>query len=177
MIPLAVLKRHLKVDDDIVADDELIKGYEEAAVQIMQNETGRFLGALGEVTELLSGNGWAGIWLQGSPIIDEDYSPFVLERRNGPGGTWEAVPSTDFEVDGYRLYPLAYWAPGLRTLRATYTAGYAEDDDEPADIRQAVRELVSKMYEHRKPFVAGTTIADLPYSVQEIIRANRVIVV
>lgn len=176
MISLTDLKLHLKVDPDQTADDSLIVEMEQAAVAYLQNQTGKYLGASGEITEILSANGWASIWLQAAPITDdEDYFPFLLERRNTPSGDWEVVESTDYEVDGYRLYPLTYWTPGRRTLRATYySTGYAEGD-EPADIQQAVRELVTKMYKHRKPIVEGG-VAELPFGVADTIRAHRIVV-
>lgn len=177
MISLAALKEYLKIDEDETADDDLLEEMEEAAVSIIENETGRYFGPVVELVETLSGNGWAPIWLRADPLEEGEYvQPFALELRAFPDGTWESVADTDFEVDGGRLYPLVYWTPGRRTLRATYWAGY-ETGSEPADIQQAVRELVAKMYHHRLPFAVGTTIAELPYSVQQIIRANRVTVV
>lgn len=174
MIPLRDLKRHLKVDADITADDPLIVEMEQAAVAFMQNETGRHFGGSGEIVEVLSSNGWASIWLSAAPEIDDDYLPFLLERRSGPSGEWEAVDANDYDVDGYRLYPLTYWTPGRRTLRATYySAAYAEGA-EPPDVQQAVRELVTRMYKVRLPQV---DVADVPAGVRDIIRAHRVIVV
>lgn len=171
MISVDELIEYLKADE---ADEALIEEFELAAVAIMQNETGRYFGPFAEITEVLSGNGWAPIWLQADPVIDEDYDPFELELRSYPNGDWSFLTSgTDFEVDGGRIYPLVYWTPGRRTLRATYWAGY-EPGEEPADVRQAVRELVARMFEHRKPFVVGTTVAELPFSVQQTIRAHRI---
>lgn len=177
MISLADLKLHLKVDADQTDDDTLIVEMEQAAVAYLQNETGRYFGPAAEIVEVLSANGWASIWLQAAPITDdEDYYPFVLEQRATPSGDWEVIESTDYEVDGYRLYPLKYWTPGRRTLRATYYAAGYDEGAEPADIQQAVRELVTKMYKHRKPIVEGG-VAELPFGVADVIRAHRIIVV
>lgn len=175
MIRLVDLKRHLKVDPDQTADDTLIVEMEQAAVAYLQNATGCYFGPVAEISEVLSANGWASIWLQGPPILDDEDRPFALERRTYPAGAWEAVESADYEVDGARLYPLVYWSPALRSLRASYWAGYAEGA-EPPDVQQAVRELVAKMYDHRKPIVEGS-VSELPFGVQRVIRSHRVIVV
>jgi hypothetical protein len=175
MIALRDLKLHLKVDPDQTSDDTLIVEMEQAAVAYLQHQTGCYFGPVGEVTEVLSANGWASIWLGAIPLVGDDYQPFALERRSYPAGAWDAVDTADYEVDGGRLYPLTYWTPGRRTLRATYWAGYAEGA-EPPDVQQAVRELVAKMYDHRKPIVEGS-VAELPYGVRQTIHAHRVMVV
>lgn len=171
MISLKDLRRHLIIDDDLVSDDGLIVQMEEAAVAYLQNETGRYFGPLAEITEVLSSNGWAPIWLRAAAIPDSVETPVLIERRSFPNGAWETVPATDYEIDGQRLYPLAFWIPGVRTLRATYWAGYAEGA-EPADVQQAARELVTRMYEKRLP-----TVSDVSDSVREVVRANRITVV
>ena len=174
MIRLADMKKHLKAEDH-TADDDLIVEIEQAAVAFIQNETGRFFGGIGEITEVVSANGWASIWLQAEPIMDDpDYMPFTLERRV-LGSGWGAVGATEFEVDGYRLYPLTYWTPGHRTLRATYWAGY-DEGAEPADVQQAVKELATRMYERRSAMVEGS-VSEMPFSVRDVIRAHRVVVV
>lgn len=174
MIGLRDLRLHLKVDPDQTTDDTLIVEMEQAAVAYLQNQTGRHFGGQGEITEVLSSNGWASIWLQAAPEIDDDYLPFLLERRTTPSGEWEVVPATEYEVDGYRLYPLAYWTPGRRTLRATYySAGYSEGA-EPADIQEAIRRLVTKLYTKRAPTVGEADIDDF---VRSTIMAHRVVVV
>lgn len=180
MIILSALKEYLKVDEDETADDLLILEIEQAAIAYLQNETGRYWGPIVELTETLSGNGWAPVWLQADPITQDDadypndYPPLALELRSFPNGTWSTLEQgTGYEVDGGRLYPLTYWTPGRRTLRAVYWAGF-EDGEAPADIQQAVRELCVRMYDHRSPVVSGTVVAELPFSVREIIRAHRV---
>lgn len=176
MIPLRDLKLHLKVDPDVTTDDTLIVEMEQAAVAFMQNETGKYFGQSGEIVEILSANGWASIWLQAAPMIDDDYYPFVLEQRATPSGEWEVIADSDYEVDGYRLYPLTYWTPGRRTLRATYYSDAYAEGAEPPDVQQAVRELVTRMYKHRLPFVEGSVLTDLPASVRDVIRAHKVVV-
>jgi hypothetical protein len=176
MIELKVLKRQLKIDDDQIADDGLILQMEAAAVTFMQNETGLYFGPVSEITDVLSSNGYAPIWLHGTPLLGDEYMPFSLERRSSPAGTWEVVATTDYEVDGARLYPLTYWLPARRNLRATYWSGFEETEEAPADIRQKVRELVTLMYEHRQPFIDGT-ITTAVFGLADVIRANKVTVV
>lgn len=171
MIDLRTLKRHLKVDANQTIDNELIVEMLEAAVAYMQNETGRYFGPLAEFTTVLSPRGWSPLWLQGIPVIDDDYLTFELESRATVSEAWEAVDAADYETDGQQLIPSVFWAPASRTLRATYTAGYAEGA-EPADVRGAVRQLVTQMYQHRLPVEA--VVDD---SVRAVIRAHRITVV
>lgn len=175
MIDLATLKLHLKVDPDITVDDPLIIAMEEAAVAYIQNETGRYYGESGEITEVLSAFGWGPITLQTAPEPDSIYTPITVEKRTLLSGDWEVVDAADYEIDGNRLFPRVFWTPGARTIRITYTGGY-DEGAEPADIQQAVRELVARMYKYRLPFVEGSVLAELPASVSDVIRAHRVVV-
>lgn len=173
MNSLADLKLHLKVDPDITADDSLILQMQEAAVAYLQDQTGRYFGELGEITEVVSTNGWGPVVLQVAPEADSIYTPVTVERRALMSGDWETVDSADYEIDGNRLYPRVWWEPGARLLRITYTGGYAEGA-EPADVQQAVRELVAKMYRYRSPTVEGS-IEELPFGVRDVILAHRVV--
>lgn len=174
MISLAVLKAHLKVDADMVDDDALIVEMEQGAVAIMEEETGCYFGQVADLTEILTSRGWGPIPLRAAPV-DDDY-PLILERRASAGSEWSEVDAADYEIDGQRLFPLVWWTPGDRSLRATYVGGF-EEGREPADVRKAVRELVTLQYQHRLPLVTGTTVAELPYSVQQVIRAHKIVVV
>lgn len=171
MIDLRTLKKHLKVDTDQTVDDDLIVEMEQEAVAYMQNETGRYYGPLVEFTEILSPRGWAPLWLQGIPVVDDDYLEFTLERRATSLEAWGAVESTEYELDGQRLIPTVFWRAAERTLRATYWAGYAEND-EPADVRGAVRQLVTRMYQQRLP-----AVVEVDDTVRQVVRAQKIVIV
>jgi uncharacterized phiE125 gp8 family phage protein len=52
-----------------------------------------------------------------------------------------------------------------------YTAGYGDErKDVPQLIRHAILELVSLWYEQREPIITGTTVQDVPFSVDSIIK-------
>lgn len=162
MIGLQDLKLHMKVDAADRADDELILEMERAAVDYLEMETGRYFGPVAVITEALSPRGYAPLYLRTAPFISEEYPAPTVESR-ARGGAWG--PEADYEIEGDRLIPTTYWAPGERLIRVTYSGGYSEGDGPPA-VRAAVRSLVTRMYQTR----TSLPVADA--EVREVIRAQ-----
>lgn len=171
MIRLSELKDHLKIDADQTAEDPLLVDMEAAAVAYMENETGRYFGPVATFVEILSPRGYLPLWLEAIPITTDDYPDFLLERRSAISGEWGEVDDSEYEVEGQRLFPATSWTPAQRTLRASYTAGYAENA-EPADVRGAVRQLTTRMYQMRLP-----TVTEVDDSVREVVRSHKITVV
>lgn len=170
MISLDELKLHLKAEDT-TADDELIADIEQSAVAFMENETGEYYGPVVELTDEFMAGHSGPYYLRATPVLDDPGQPFTIERRYSFGEAYEVVPSTEYEIVGRRIF-LAQWADPPRSLRVSYYGGYAEGD-EPAEVRLAVRELVTKMYEQRSPVVIGTIAAELPMGLRRIIEQRR----
>jgi hypothetical protein len=172
MIPLHLLRSHLNIDADLTEDDQLIIQMEAAAVEYVQNETGRYFGPIALLTDVLYGYAGAPLWLRATPIMDDDERPFLLEEF--AGDVFTPLTAGEYTVAGARIYPVRRWQTH-RMLRATYWGGYLPGD-EPADVQQAVREIVTRMYERRLPYIDESTL-DLIGGAREVIRAHKVMVV
>lgn len=143
MITLATLKAHLGITTS--ADDAVLTALEQAAVEFVQNFTGRYFGPPDETTEIFDG-------VYPSRALYPLEVPFgtpapVLESRNSDN-TWTAIDPVDYELIGSGFYPLSDFPTGTRNIRITYTRGY-EAGEEPADIRAAVINIVGAMYSAR----------------------------
>ncbi len=72
-----------------------------------------------------------------------------------------------------RVWPLTLGQIGAVTL--TMVCGYAAAGDIPARRRQLVRKLANHSYEYREPIIVGESIASVPYSVQDLLDADRLL--
>lgn len=152
MISLADLILHLKVETDL--DNELIEEYEAAAVNIVQDQSGRYFGPLKLATEhfdvcrfdqrtLLLKDPARLEDISASPAIT---APIVEELE---GSVYAVVDPDTYIVDGDFLVRLNdYWPYGQRSVKVTYWVGYAQGS-EPADVRAVVMEIVAHKYRNR----------------------------
>lgn len=162
MITLALLKAAIKTaDPSDTSEDAYLTALEAAAVAALERWTGRYYGPVAARTEYLSGTGAQEIWLAETPTTA------VTVTSDGT-----AVDAGDFELRGRRLRHDSAWGSEYypTDLVLTYSAGYAAGA-EPADIRQAVLQLVTLWYEERLPL--GEIPDEAPFSVRAIIDANR----
>lgn len=168
MIALSLLRAHLR--EPPTADNALIRLYEQAAVARVERETGFSYVAEASVVEELEGSGNDSLWLANLPKAG---AAFTLKEWDGTA--WQTVPASDYRRSGRVLYRTGgAWKRGRLLYQASYTAGYAQSGAAeeisiaaPADIREAVLELVAAMYTER------TTAAETPQRAREIIQATR----
>lgn len=146
MISIAELKQHLKITS--TDEDLLLAELEEAAVQFVETQTGRYFGPARSVTEYLRAAGDS-LFLHEAPIGE-----VTVQRRSSATATAEAVEATEFAVRGRRLVKPAGW--GTSEYEVTYSVGY-EEGAQPEDIRGAVRDLVALAYRGRDGIVSETT--------------------
>lgn len=141
MISVAELKIALRVRND--AEDTYINDLEESAVAAIERASGEYYGEPKTVTEIMPS--WSGpVWLLSTPR-----SITSVSVREG-SDEWSALEETAYEIDGRRLLLLDDWRyPG--DIRIEYEAGYDEDDEVPADVRQKVMQLVTLWFEKRLP--------------------------
>lgn len=168
MISLAALKMAMKVGHD--AEDDYVTALESAAVEFVQNETGRYFGAPLSTTEYLTGAGRSELYLAEAPAT----LPATLSERPYPGS--DPVTITAASTDGYVLRGAMtlvrkaglLWARGYE-YQVTYTKGYAPEA-EPTDIRQLVTALVTHWYVTRVPVAeTGGSGDPLPLHAQKIL--------
>ncbi len=153
MIAIGDLKDWLG-NPDAEGVTELLTTLETMAVELVQDETGRYFGAEETKTEHLVGDGTGRLHLNENPTAITS-----VERRAQVGDTYVAV--TESASDGFELRaPTSQsgratllrkgslaWAAAYE-YRVVYEFGYATNA-EPEGIRQAVRDLVALKYHTR----------------------------
>lgn len=150
MIEWSELQNHIgaSVDD---GERDLILALERAAVDYVQRKTGRFFGspASTSFTKVLDGLGDGFVRLP-----DKPNSITAVETRHAVDQTWQSEAVADFETDVederamWLIWTEDAFPAGRRTVRVTYTAGYTKGQ-EPALVRQWVRDLVALLYASR----------------------------
>lgn len=131
-------------------DDELetLRRLEKAAIAAVQNRTGRYFGAEGEVVEILHWRGW--------PMQLSNVPTTLTSVESWDGSAWSDVDASTYYLDGAFIY----WQNTLTSnlarptrYRVTYDAGYEDSDtdawDAPDDIKQAVILHVTYYYDQR----------------------------
>ena len=103
--------------------------------------------------------------------------------------TWSNTKYT-VDTDSYkgRVYPTrleSYPSARLypKSVIVTYVAGYQDSaaspvdlaDNVPEPIKQALLILIAHLYENREPVIVGTSVVDVPMSIQALIAPYRVI--
>lgn len=74
-----------------------------------------------------------------------------------PGGVWPPVPSSTYD-----------------SVQITYVAGYATRDLIPAPIRQGILYHLSHLYDIREPVIVAASVAQVPFSIQQMYAPYRV---
>ncbi len=132
----------------------LLEALEEMAVDLVQDETGRFFGAVETRTEYIDGDGTRELHLNENPAAITS-----VDQRRLIGDTFQTITegnsdgfeirAPESEVGRVKLLRKAGlgWADGYEH-RVIYEFGYATDA-EPARIRQAVLDLVALKYHGR----------------------------
>lgn len=156
---------YLNLTDVDEAQEGVLTSIEAMAVSYFERETGRYFGETQTVQEIWDGVASRHIYLRDIP----DVSTVALTMGYRGLGTldWTDFPTGCYELLGRRVtfFPNLFvnssgdpftvpfnangWPAGYSNLRATYVRGYATEDDVPADVRQAVLELISIMYRDR----------------------------
>lgn len=167
MISLADLKLAIRAKTGS-AEDDYLTALEAAAVAYLERETHRYFGAAANATEWHRGMGTSTLFLREAPSA----IPTTVTERVDPGDqdptTVTASASDGYTLRGRRLIRKdGVWVRGYE-YEVTYARGYASGA-EPADVRQAVTQLVALAYEQRLPLVVGTVAFPVPHSVQRVI--------
>lgn len=178
MISVADLRVALK--DPPASENAYVKQLEAAAVALIERETGKYYGPVRTRTEIAIGTGFGTLQLVG-PVALDVYGVAQIASVNESqyaGGTASEIVadgSGGFIVRESVLYRRSggFWRSGYEYV-VVYEQGYAEGE-EPADIRQAVMQLVALWYEARLPVVEAGTLADVPFSLAQIIADNRLV--
>lgn len=143
MISTAALKLALVIDATDTSQDTYLARLEAAAVAFVERATGHYFGPPAPRVEYADAVGQREIWLRDTP------SPQTVVTVEIDGA---AVDPASFTLRGRRLRHATRWgSPAYPAdARISYTAGFAPDAG-PADIEQAVVEIVAAAYENRAP--------------------------
>lgn len=170
MISTADLKDWMRVDD---LDAPVLRRLERAAVQAVQQITGRYYGVTSTITEIIRFRGFP-LTLANDPIGGVLTS---LEQWNG--SAWSTVASTNYSVWNSFVFSEGTWSTlSLTRFRAIYQAGYTAEPGDldvwpaPADIQQAVKLLVGHWFENRESVVVGASGFEVPQSVQMLLASR-----
>lgn len=164
MIPLADMVDWLRAEP---ADAPLIQGLISAAVEHVENETGRSFRSSGDSSEVVIWTGWP-VSLSTAPTEGD---PFTLEESGADG--WSIVDPSRYSVEGSRIWPVGRWrVSGPLRLRATY---HGQPADGPEPVKLAVKLLVGHWYENREAVVVdrGSAPHTVPMAVDRLLSAYR----
>jgi uncharacterized phiE125 gp8 family phage protein len=164
-ITLDEAKAHLRIDEDITADDALIDLLIGTARKSAESMTRRAL--LPQTWELALDRFEKVIRLPRPPLIEIESIKFV-----DPGGTLQTLNAGFYQVDSHsepaRLLP-AYgtaWPatrPQANAVVIRYTAGYSNAAAVPDEIKQWMLLQIGTMHANPEGVVVGVSVAPLPH--------------
>ena len=176
-VDIALAKKHLRIDADENAENDLIEGYIAAAVEWIEGYTGLILTPR---TVIETFDAFAPrIRLRAWPIVSID------------GVSWldRSGIEQDIPVDGHRLsagrrpatlsaaagtaWPCSIAADG-GAVEIEMSAGFATPEDVPRAVVQAILLLVAHSYAFREPVAERTSSEELPFGVSALLRRWRV---
>jgi uncharacterized phiE125 gp8 family phage protein len=171
VVDLPVLKEHVRIDVDSSEEDTALGIYHDAAVQWIEEYTGR---SLVTQTWQLSAQAFPHrLWLPRSvPLASVTFVKYYNDAN-----TLTTLSSSVYTVP-------SFWEPACLTLASgqTWPAIYSRDDAVqveyvtgattvdlvPAALRQAVQLLVGHWYAHREDVVVGTSAQQIPMAVESL---------
>lgn len=99
-------------------------------------------------------------------------------------GTHTQVPTSVYDVDTdsepgrvYEAYGQSWPTPRIiqNSVRLRFVAGYGDaPEDVPAQIRHALRLMVSHFHENREPVIVGASVVDVPMSAEYLLKPYQV---
>ncbi|WP_374349166.1 head-tail connector protein [Chitinimonas sp.] len=166
-ISLAEARLHLRIDDDLTADDTLISALIVAARQFAENETRR---ALVTQTWRLVLDCFPGQASYTVPLRPFGLPPNAILLERCPvksvqsiryldmGGIWQTMSPADYTVDltsePARITPCfgKIWQPTLPQIGAVevvFVTGYGTAAEVPAALKSWMKLRIGSLYEHR----------------------------
>lgn len=180
-VTLARMKQHLRIDETITDEDEIIEAYLEAATDFAENFTGR---AFIDQTWDMILDEWpvtGPIVIRRPPLIEVVgvfYADSAESEQEASGYTVLASgdPARIFMASA-GAWPTAALIPGA--VRIRFRAGYLNTGvsppvaNVPAAIKQAIMMHAAAFYEHREAVVRGDAPVPLPLGAEALLRKYR----
>lgn len=152
------------------ADTATLRLLEKAAIQAVQQITGRYHGVTATITEIIRFRGFP-LTLANDPI-----GGVITSLEQWDGSTWTTVTASNYSVWNSFVFSEGSWSTlSLTRFRATYQAGYTVDGVDanvwaaPDDVKQAVRLLVGSWFENRENTIVGTISTELEVGVKMLL--------
>lgn len=179
-------KAHLRVD--ISDDDQYITSLIKAARQSCEDFCARafitqtrktILDSFGTCGIGTYNSGYYALRLGRSPVISITSVEYV-----DTAGATQTLPTSNYQTDIYtepaRIQPAfgLYWPVTRQQMNAvtvTYQAGYGAASAVPEAIKQAMKMLISHMYENREIVIIGARMDVLPMTVQYLLGPYRIL--
>lgn len=182
LLPLTLgrVKNHLKLDDDLTADDAKISGLIRTATSLVETITNRAL--ITQTWDFYYDHFPCDRFLEVPKPKLQSITSISYVDTAGDTQTWSSsLYDVDIRQTPGRIAP-AYseiW-PTIRcemnavTVRAVVGYG-ANPGDVPEDIRDAMLLIIGHLYENRQATLVGVSISDLPMGVESLLADHRVI--
>lgn len=189
-VTLAEMKTHLRMFEDITAEDDLVTSLIVAAREWVEDYTGRCMVeqtwrmTIGDyvppdVSGLVVGElppASQGIVLRPSPVI-----AITAVATVDSDNVETAVAASDYQLrDGGSKWPRLVGLESATEMRITYRAGFADTTGSPTQgvemipdvLKLATRLVCANYYEQRAPVVTGTITAELPLTVKWLLKSQ-----
>lgn len=180
VISLEEAKKQCRIEPDNDAEDDLLEAYIDAATRRLDGEGG-FLG------RCLMEQEWLLILESFSPAISLPLPPTIGVNRItyvDPTGDHVIIDPEHYRVTGLgtlggaTIRPRGSWpaTAGPDAVTIEFTAGFGSDPaDVPAPLRQAIREDVAAMYQHREAVTIGSGfMTETPMGWEDLVANYRV---
>lgn len=170
-VDIATAKRQCRIEDEVSADDALLRVYLKAATAWVESYTGRSL--MSQTWQLSLEDFPEEVYLpHGAPnaaIVSVKYYDTSNALQTLSSSVYQLVsfsePACLTLVDG-QVWPATYDRDDAVIVE--YTAGATSAETVPAPLQQAVLLLVGHWYEHREQSVAGTIISNIPMAAESL---------
>ncbi len=180
-ITLDQVKQQARVETD--AEDDLIELHLQAAVDVVERQTGYWLGQRAVDAYLPCLDYSESVYLPGGRVTS--VTEVAYRDEDGVEQAWEsdnyelqAFPtySSVLVVDGTALFPPAYLhGEDRRAVRIRYVAGHASAGDMPVGLRQAALMVAAELYIEREAHrTQPGVIAVANPAAQNLMRAHKI---
>lgn len=173
-LDMNLVRQHCRIDTH--DEDQLLREYAEAAADYAEHYQNRALRT----------STWEAIY-DGFPGCEWELPRQPLQSVSSITYLDEDGASQTLSTDVYlvaaasgrvALKPSQVWPvtqDRIATVTVTYVAGYTSAALIPASTRQAMRILTGHLFENREPIIAGQSVANVPYSVRELLDRDAIV--
>ena len=177
IVDITELKQHLRITFN--DDDNYIVDLEKAAVKMVEEFTNLFLL---KTTGVQYGNTFNDLKiLFKSPLYpDSETGARVSYYQNGG---WITLPTIQREIvramKPSRVYATADFSNPttddvFQAWKIEYTVGYLKTPEIPQPIKQAIKIIVSDMYENRQSVIVGKIVSVIPRTAQYLMNPYKI---